>query len=72
LQTELCTIPKKGIPGLFPEVVMALGAVHQCKRGVFLRDKAHSLAGIAKKIVLKLFEQTTYTFNNDLLDLQKR
>jgi hypothetical protein len=26
--------PKKGIPGLFPEVAMALGAVHQCGRGV--------------------------------------
>jgi hypothetical protein len=26
--------PKKGIPGLFPEVAMALGAVHQCRRGV--------------------------------------
>jgi hypothetical protein len=25
---------EKGIPGLFPEVVTALGAVHQCRRGV--------------------------------------
>jgi hypothetical protein len=27
--------PQKGIPGLFPEVAMALGAVHQCRRGLF-------------------------------------
>jgi hypothetical protein len=26
--------PEKGIPRLFPEVAMALGAVHQCRRGV--------------------------------------
>jgi hypothetical protein len=26
--------PKNGIPGLFPEVAMALGAVYQCRRGV--------------------------------------
>jgi hypothetical protein len=26
--------PEKGIPGLFPEVATALGAVHQCRRGV--------------------------------------
>jgi hypothetical protein len=26
--------PEKGIPGLFPEVAVALGAVHQCRRGV--------------------------------------
>jgi hypothetical protein len=26
--------PKKGVPGLFPEFVMALGAMHQCRRGV--------------------------------------
>jgi hypothetical protein len=24
--------PEKGVPGLFPEVAMALGAVHQCRR----------------------------------------
>jgi hypothetical protein len=26
--------PNKGVPGLFPEVAMALGAVYQCRRGV--------------------------------------
>jgi hypothetical protein len=26
--------PEKGILGLLPEVAMALGAVHQCRRGV--------------------------------------
>jgi hypothetical protein len=26
--------PEKGIPGLFSEVTTALGAVHQCRRGV--------------------------------------
>jgi hypothetical protein len=26
--------PQKSIPGLFPEVAMALGAMHQCRRGV--------------------------------------
>jgi hypothetical protein len=26
--------PEKGILGLFAEVAMALGAVHQCRRGV--------------------------------------
>jgi hypothetical protein len=34
LQTELHVIPKKGVPGLFAEVGTALGAVHQCRRGV--------------------------------------
>jgi hypothetical protein len=33
-QTELHTILKKNIPGLFPEVALALGVVHQCRRGV--------------------------------------
>jgi hypothetical protein len=27
-------IPEKGIPGLFPEVTVALGSVHQCRMGV--------------------------------------
>jgi hypothetical protein len=27
--------PEKGVTGLFPEVAMALGAVHQYRRGVF-------------------------------------
>jgi hypothetical protein len=31
---ELRAIPKKVVPGLFPEVSVALGAVHQCRRGV--------------------------------------
>jgi hypothetical protein len=26
--------PKKGVPGLFPEVAIALGVVHQCRREV--------------------------------------
>jgi hypothetical protein len=26
--------PGKGITGLFPEVAMALGAVHQCRRKI--------------------------------------
>jgi hypothetical protein len=26
---------EKGVPGLFPQVAMALGVVHQCRRGVF-------------------------------------
>jgi hypothetical protein len=26
--------PEKGVPGLLPEVAMALGAVHQCRRVV--------------------------------------
>lgn len=26
--------PEKGIPGLFLEVATALGAIHQCRRGV--------------------------------------
>jgi hypothetical protein len=26
--------PEKGIPGLFPEVATAFGALHQCRRGV--------------------------------------
>jgi hypothetical protein len=26
--------PEEGVPGLFPEVVMALGVVHQCRREV--------------------------------------
>jgi hypothetical protein len=26
--------PEKGVPGLFPEVATALGAVNQCRRGV--------------------------------------
>jgi hypothetical protein len=26
--------PEKGIPGLFPEVLMALGVVLQCRRGL--------------------------------------
>jgi hypothetical protein len=26
--------PKKGVPGLFPEVATMLGAVHQCRRGI--------------------------------------
>jgi hypothetical protein len=26
--------PKKGVPGLFAEVVVALGAVHQCRMRV--------------------------------------
>jgi hypothetical protein len=25
--------PEKGVPGLFPEVSAALGALHQCRRG---------------------------------------
>jgi hypothetical protein len=26
--------PKKGVPGLFPEVGIVLGVVHQCRRGI--------------------------------------
>jgi hypothetical protein len=26
---------EQGVPGLFPQVAMALGAMHQCRRGVF-------------------------------------
>jgi hypothetical protein len=29
--------PGNGVSGLFPEVAMALAAVHQCRRGVLLR-----------------------------------
>jgi hypothetical protein len=25
---------EEGVPGLFPEVVMELGAVHQCRKGI--------------------------------------
>jgi mevalonate pyrophosphate decarboxylase len=33
-QMKLHTIPKKGVPGLFLEAAMTLGALHQCRKEV--------------------------------------
>jgi hypothetical protein len=38
--------PEKDIPGLFPEVSTALGAMYKCRRGVIEGDKVQSVAGI--------------------------
>jgi hypothetical protein len=50
-------------PGLFPEVATALGGFINAGGDYFEGDKTHSVAGmsknIIKKIVPKLFKQTT-------------
>jgi hypothetical protein len=43
--------PKKGIPGLFPEVAAALGAMHNVGGEYFEDDKAQSVAGMSEKII---------------------
>jgi hypothetical protein len=47
--------PEKGIPGLFPEVATALGAVHQCRRGVLKLSEQtmHILSSHSYKKFLK-------------------
>jgi hypothetical protein len=44
---------KKHVPGLFPEVALALGAVHQWRREYLEGDKAHSVVGMSERIKKK-------------------
>jgi hypothetical protein len=41
---------RQSLPGLFPEVAAVLGAVHECRRNELEGDKAHSVAGMSKKL----------------------
>jgi hypothetical protein len=54
---------KKGLPGPFPDVAMALEAVQHCRRGVLRRQygslSCRHVRKNYKKIVPKLLEQTT-------------
>jgi hypothetical protein len=45
--------PKRGVPGLFPKVAMALGVVHQCRRGVSEGNMSHWVASMTEKIIKK-------------------
>jgi hypothetical protein len=42
---------KKGVPGLFPKMAVALGAVHHAGGEYFEGDKAHSVADMSEKII---------------------
>jgi hypothetical protein len=41
--------PDKAIPGMFPEVATALGALYLAGGEYFEGNKAHSVAGMTKK-----------------------
>jgi hypothetical protein len=42
--------PEKGVPGLFPEVTTALGAVHQCRRVTLKAMRLTQLQACPKKL----------------------
>jgi hypothetical protein len=59
-QTELSAIPKKAYQDCFQKWQRRWERCISAGGEYFEGDNAHSVAGMSKKIVLKLFEQTTY------------